>query len=223
MSRVICNVIFLACLAAACEQSGRPSTQPIQTQSETRKLIGQLASHFPPEHENGSHGSKLIGIGSSDEQSPRSQDAMRVEAARQSLTALGIAAFPDLVAASDDDRYSYSQVNAALWNYSVGDACFGILESQVDFYGCGYKSRDGAEGRSAVKPSYLRHARHNGGLAAWWASHQGRAITELQIESLRWTISQEESIGFVDAKQRREIIEPLETRLATLVAIAPSR
>ncbi|MDB5292772.1 MAG: hypothetical protein JWL69_4013 [Phycisphaerales bacterium] len=134
---------------------------------------------------------------------------------------MGIAAFPDLIAASEDKRYSFSMTTAAWGNHSVGDACFMIIESQVESYPYGYKSREGTNGRQAIQPEYLEYARSGEGLKSWWERHKARSLPELQEEVLRWRIDQEKSIGFVDQAQRREILEPLESRLEQIRSAFP--
>jgi hypothetical protein len=187
-----------------------PAHDPIEI------LIKGLASRFPPLHEDGYWGS--FDYGDSPTQDARSADAKRVQVSYGKLRSLGIKAFPELVAASDDKRYSFSQVVAAWNNLSVGDACFEIMESQVDFWGSGYKSRIGADGHYAAKPLYLWKIRQDGALRQWWAQHRAASLRDLQLESLHWTIRQEQSIGFVDEHQRQKILSPLYARLAQLDA-----
>ncbi|MBB6430953.1 hypothetical protein [Algisphaera agarilytica] len=187
-------------------------------------LIEQLASDFPPAHEDLYHGPELaISIfGDQEDEQPdpsRVANYERIWNAKDQLKSLGLNAFPALVNAIDDERYSYSGVYAAWRNHSVGDACFFIIQSQVEYYGYGYKSRQapstGSTAPSFTKPSYL-YAMRNHGLEAWWEERKYLSLQELQIEALEWTIEQEVSAGFTNPEQKKIILEPLENRLAEL-------
>jgi hypothetical protein len=202
--------LFLAFALASC--TSRTAPPVAKTQTEAAQLVEELVSRFPPAQEDGDSG---MG-GGPVEDTPRRREALRVRNAYDRLKSMGAAAFDDLVAASDDGRYSFSKVYAALRNHSVGDACFMILESQVDTYGYGYKSRDGANGEHAVKPQYLWHVRETEGLKHWWENRGGLGVRALQIESITWTIAKEEEIGFVNQQQRQEVLGPLEKRLKQL-------
>lgn len=191
---------------------------------ELGELIEQLASNYLPAYEDGEREMLNLNRSIFAEDSPinaAEQDAVRVSQAYGKLWRIGFTAFDQLVAASNDPRHSFSEIYAAWRNHSVGDACFMIIESQVDFYGEGYKSRDGVDGRHSVKPQYLWYVRENQGLEVWWTKRRGRSLADLQIESLVWTIERENEMGFTDDTQRDRILSPLQRRLALLREMSP--
>ena len=208
-----CVVCFVA--AGCSSPPGAPSETVLLSPSDSNvsEMIEALVSKYPPRVLDGEWGDVGSIFGRGDRpMTPEDEDALRVLRVREKLRGLGLPAFGALITSVDDERYSYSAVFSASRNLSVGDACFMIVESQVDFYGTGYKARDGADG----KPSYLRHLRERKRLGQWWVDRRGRPLRELQVESLEWTIAQERLLGFVDDEQRVRILKPLEERLAEL-------
>lgn len=189
--------------------------QEEDVQALARPLVEELASKFTPEHEQGYWGSGMSLI-DTDADPARKEDAARVRAARERLEQLGTAAFPALIEAQDDERYSYSQVVAAWNNWSVGAACYLILKRQIETYRYGYKSRSLPDGGSLKKPSYLAQVAGTVGLDAWWEQRKDRNLRELQTEAVQWTIEREKAAGFVDVQQQQEILVPLQARLREL-------
>jgi hypothetical protein len=199
-------------VASACTHSTPAADQTAAIDA----YVDALASRLPPEHEEGYQGMDIF-----DAPSPeRASEKVRIANAAEKLLALGIVAFPTLIARSDDPRYSTSEVIAVWNNFSVGDMCFRIIASQVDFYGVGYKARDGANGKTGSKPEYLWHIKTTIGLRNWWNQHRTLTLCELQTESLRWTIAEEEALGFTDESQREQILDPLQSRLRELTGAA---
>ena len=206
-------LVLLAVVAFSCV-SPATDTEPEQSNAEVRALIEELAARFPPAHETGFHDlNEFFGLGHRDD--PRERDAERVSAARDRLKEMGPVAFPDLVACSDDTRYSFSRVVAAWVNHSVGQACFEIIAEQIDH----------VPGRSGYKdnPEYIYHVSRTIGLKKWWARNKHRALRDLQIESVRWTIAQEKARGFPDDARRRQVLVPLEKRLDELCRSEPPK
>jgi hypothetical protein len=80
----------------------------------------------------------------------------QIRAAFEQIHTLGLAAFPDLAANSEDPRYSFTRIYAAVHNHTVGEACRMVMEDQIEYWGVFYKSREGTGGRSASMPRYLR-------------------------------------------------------------------
>jgi hypothetical protein len=220
MEKPMSRLLFLSLLIflAACSRgttptaapASKPYTRPAPHDPAIAALVDQLANKFPP----------IIWAGGFDpDHEPTDaerSDLSRVFEVRQKLKSLGFAAFPDLVANADDPRYSYYSSVQQYINHSVGEVCFFILREQVDFGAPIYLSRDAPGGRYANQPSYIWTMRQNPGLSAWWKARRGRSLRELQMESLRWTIWQEESSGFINDAQRHQILDPLEKRLAEL-------
>jgi hypothetical protein len=198
-------------------RSTRPFTPPSPHDPQVAALIHQLVSDFPPAHETGWWPRLAVAATStSDEAKQRKANSQRIQDAYEKLESLGLAAFPDLAANADDPRYSFSRIYAAWHNHSVGDACYLIMEEQIDSRDFGYKSRNAANGKSIIQPQYIWTMRETTGLPAWWQSRQTRSLRDLQIESLQWTINREQTAGFTDDAQRHQILDPLQTRLTDL-------
>ncbi len=210
----------LAFSLAACGPSRGPTAAVTAHNPRVKALIGELASKFPPLHADGD--SMVTDAFMPRDPSPRTYDEDRVQRAMKDLTAMGVSAFPDLIENLSDRRFSQSTNYQAWENESVGDTCFGIIESQVDFYGTGYLTREGEDGQQHLKPQYLWDIRDEGGLMEWWGARKGRSLTELQVESLRWTISKENEIGFPTGTDMRLYLDPLEKRLGELLDV-PSK
>jgi hypothetical protein len=146
----------------------------------------------------------------------------KVEAARQRLIALKTAAFPILIEHLGDSEYSRSIHTAVLRGLSVGDACFEIIESQVDLSEDRYKWRDGADGKEHVHRRYFATRYCNGawyskdGIRKWWTEHERHSLKDMQIEALEWTIKREKVIGFPSDQDRKRFLKPLEEKLAEI-------
>lgn len=216
-----CVVFFVVLGCSSLPRSPSGTTSLDSSQPKVRELIEALVSKYPPLFPDGHWPGGGGGIFGDDKLTPEDEEGDRVLRVREQLRDIGMPAFDALISARVDERYSYSWVYAAWRNHSVGDACFMIVESQVVFHGFGYKSREAADGRHAVKPSYLRHLRAQKRLGQWWADRRGRTLRELQVESLEWTIAQERFLGFTDDEQRDRILKPLEERLAELQKQSP--
>src|SRR5258706_10749360 len=182
-------VVVAGMMAAGCAARAR-SVAKQQVRSETRELIEELASRFTPKHRSGENDLSMwsdpaVGGGAifqPNPDTPEWRDFARVQAAYHRLKAKGIAAFPDLVESSDDQRYSFSLIVAAWSNHSVGDACFMIMEEEVDFRPYVYKGRTGSEGRHSGQPRYLAHVRDGEGLRRWWGHLKMHGLGESQME-----------------------------------------
>jgi hypothetical protein len=208
------SVLVVAAVVISCAPARPPRIQ--SADPEARALIEQLASRYPPLYENGYLFGAARADGGPDE--ARDADYDRVQAAYNRLKSMGILAFPQLVAASDDPRYSFSRVVAANYNLSIGNACFEIVASQVLPGGYGYKSRKGAGGRDASNPQYDWNRGVGENLKKWWVMRKGRSLAEVQISVARWTIAREQAIGFIDETQRNQVLRPLLARLRELGA-----
>lgn len=182
--------------------------------AEINSLIHQLASTLPPTVKDGDWGN---GPFFRDLETLEGRDAERVHRAKERLKEFGVVAFPQLIAARDDPRFSYSASYAAWVNHSVGEACYFIIESQVDFYGYGYKARKGSDGQPHSKLRFMWTNYHEKKqLETWLAERKGKSLAELQIEALEWTIAQEQTAGFSDKEQEDSILDPLMKRLREL-------
>lgn len=232
--RRLCLVAVTICLIGCSDGSSPPPSSPTTPKSSSATastpytrpaahdlavvaLIDELASRYPPEPDRfhtEKDGPTFIPKSDAERDASR-EDHTRVWKARTDLVNLGTAAFPDLAANSRDPRYSYSaHTQEILWR-SVGDACFSIIEEQVDMLKRPrYFTRERPGGGRAGQPYYLLTMRQSPGLEAWWEARKARSLRELQIEAIEWTIREEEKSGFTDDAQRHEVLDPLEIRLA---------
>jgi len=103
----------IAALVASCASS-QPAA-PEAAASSTSLLIDHLASRYAPRHEEGSW--ELDIHDPPDDRHRADED--RVQAVEQQLKSLGVSAFPALIAATDNKRFSKSQIVAAL-NRCIG-------------------------------------------------------------------------------------------------------
>ena len=159
-------------------------------------------------------------------QFPREYDAeaqKNVEMAQAELVSLGKDAFPALIAHLDDEGYSLSIETAVLRSLSVGEVCFSIIEQQVDPAPMRYKVRVGADGKWHGFQRYLsQHLGHETGdregMRQWWQERRQLCLREMQIEAYAWRIEHERRIGFPDAAEREQILQPLIQELDKLKA-----
>lgn len=149
-----------------------------------------------------------------------------VEAARQELIGLGKEAFPILIEHITDKGYSCPSEGASCPCYhDVGVVCYYIIVYQVDLIGRCYKSRDGLDGKGHMPPNYFSQFR-TGGLEGWqgwqnemrkwWEGHKHQSLQEMQMETLRWKIAQEQLIGFQNKEDEKIYLQPLISKLKEL-------
>jgi hypothetical protein len=136
------------------------------------------------------------------------ENYVSVQAAYKQLVDRGFAAFGDLIAASDDPRFSYSVVVAAWNNISVGIACTDIVAGQIEQV----SDRENYKGM----PDYIWDIREHEGLKKWWAEHQNQTLRDLQIECLKWTIAAEKTKPANPDLPLDNILPPLQKRLQEL-------
>jgi hypothetical protein len=102
----------------------------------------------------------------------------------------------------------------------VGDVCEQIIEAQVlPRHEGNYNSREGADGKTYSPPCYfysLGGPARQGGIEKWWSTHSTKNLLEMKVEALKWTIEQEEKIGFPTPGDRKLYLEPLQTELRQL-------
>jgi hypothetical protein len=173
----------------------------------TRELIDRLASRFPPQHEQGYWGGADMFDTAGTDRATK-ENYVSVQAAYKQLVDRGFAAFGDLIAASDDPRFSYSVVVAAWNNISVGIACTDIVAGQIEQV----SDRENYKGM----PDYIWDIREHEGLKKWWAEHQNQTLRDLQIECLKWTIAAEKTKPANPDLPLDNILPPLQKRLQEL-------
>ena len=149
------------------------------------------------------------------------QAQQHVALAEHKLAALGKDAFPVLIEHLNDKEYSLSFATSLLRDFSVGEVCFMLIESQVHLTGTGYQTRDGADGKSYTYPRYFSQYCGNvwftqDGVRNWWSEHEHQSLREMQIDALEWAIAEEQKIGFRDDRDRERFLNPLLGMLDTL-------
>lgn len=170
----------ICCVGVGCAQPKAGSWSP-NNASETDRLINELASRYPPANPN----LDILPRNSVDPDSPAGRDVDRVQRAMEQLEAMGLSAFPALVAGSKDTRYSFSRTEACWVNYDVGYACYEIIARQVEGYPG--TAPEGFKGQ----PEYISHVWQGEGLKAWWARNSHKSLEELQVEAINWEIAED--------------------------------
>ena len=143
---------------------------------------------------------------------PKTDRRMVAYEAVKELHQFGIEAFPALIGSLGDHRQS-APLRAQIPFY-VGPACYCIIQDSIEdfpeeYY---YNFRDGADGKMHERPSFL----DSRDILDWWSARSRRTLVELRIEAIKWTVAEEMKLGFTDAKQKREILDPLEKLLHEL-------
>lgn len=176
--RVLCWVLPIALFADGLLCSGADSDVPPARQCDAKtdtiaRLIDQLASS------NSTDDGRLAAAATNDPRIWKSVDA---------LYALGIEAFPQLIAHFDDDRYSFEEdalSSNKKYRVSIGRLCWTIVDRQVTKY-VAWKVADPrgtpGSGLSSV-PSTRRDAE------AWWEVNRRKPLWELQCDSIRRVIA----------------------------------
>jgi hypothetical protein len=144
------------------------------------------------------------------------QENHRVIAARDALLAKGVAAFPYLIAALDDSRYSYtkSRPNWAT-HFDVQSVCLGIIRVQLEI--CPFMRPVS----TLYVPTCLPPAEFGGpsareSMQKWWSKRKHMSLRDLQLEFVEWAISSERQRGFMDKEEEAAVLgwyKPLQTRL----------
>jgi hypothetical protein len=105
---------------------------------------------------------------------PEAKDAHR------RLVELGTKSFSVLIDNARDERPAYASFQQGTSNITtVGEACLGIVSGQVEeysYYGKAY-------------PSYLGRMTA-AEIETWWERSDGKALIELQIEAVEWSIAE---------------------------------
>jgi hypothetical protein len=117
---------------------------------------------------------------------------------------MGPAIAPALVKHLRDDRYSFSDISAAWNNYQVSDAIIEILCDRHLMYS-GYKFRKTPSGPEPYLSfhGYLRAK----GPEKWADWAKSRTQIEIQTDFIDWCVNKEEERGFIDATQKRQILD----------------
>lgn len=145
----------------------------------------------------------------------------RVKKAYAELVALGKDAFPLLIEHLNDKEYSLS-FSTAIWrSFTVGEACFMIINDQIDIIGMTYKGRIGKDGKDHTYVGYFEQFCSGAwftkdGIERWWKENQDKSLREMQIQVLQWKIENEKKIGFPKAKDKENYLHPLVAKLREL-------
>ncbi len=93
---------------------------------------------------------------------------------------MGVAAFPDLAAHANDDRFSCFVVGAVDVPRKVGAICEAILGCQIDVYP--YDIRSKQEMMWHVNAIHRLHSENkSAGWAEWWKKNRDKSLLEMQI------------------------------------------
>jgi len=180
-----------------------------EVENEIRSLIESLAStNSPPPAGDG-----IFGL---DRPRDWDYDAQRnVRNARLRLSQMGKLAFPILLENQHDERFSMIQSTSVEYPVLVGEVCRQIIRSNVTIGTAGYKSRKGADGEGHNCP-YFFDANYRDDLDGWWNDNRDKTLKQMRIDTLKWRIQQEKTIGFPDEKSRRNIMDRLVAKLAEI-------
>lgn len=130
----------------------------------------------------------------------------QVEAAYNRLVKMGTAIYPQLVKHLRDDRYSYSRVETAWNNYSIGDAMVEIMAEGVEVEIYRYKWRKNkTDGNGWLGFEAM-------GEEIGWEKYANYASTRskprLQKEFVQWKLNKEQEFGFANAEQEKALTTP---------------
>ncbi len=118
----------------------------------------------------------------------------RVLAAMQELRAMGLPAFPHLLARIDDKRYCLTEDAASCeFAFSVGTICYRTVDTHLQPYGPHTKG-EGDPRERASRPNYIRQQKLTTPkvFQTWWKVSKDKTMRDVQIEVLEWTIAEEE-------------------------------
>ena len=122
------------------------------------------------------------------------------------LLGLGKAAFPDLVASINDDRYSHHIVSAGYLSESVGDACNSILSRQIVTYRGGYKTRRTKSGDSVSYCTFNEYVNSEfGGYIGWWDAFEDSDLVEMRVDYVDWAARREDRYGYESPEQELDV------------------
>ena len=174
-------------------------------------LINNLASPTPSKCKTGMHPSfdldTMPKIGMSREQ----------RYYKDKLIEAGTAIYPILIRFINDERYCYTDVNAACIEYSVGNAIRDdVLSSGIEMYSCsGYQnkctSRKNPSGINS-RPDWCKYLQSLN-LTKWAENAKKSKKEDLKKAYINWCIHYENNYGFIDNKQRAEVLAPYYTEL----------
>jgi hypothetical protein len=149
---------------------------------------------------------RLVAKPVTDNANRRYGEPRAVNEAIKELRSLGVAAFPALIAHRDDQRHSYSIEGEGLANYPrgvhvktdrmVGQVCVEIIANQLnaggEYQGCANFVPDSVSKKT---------------LPQWWKAHSSKSLSELRIETLKWTIAEETRRSKQDDVAKRRVAE----------------
>jgi len=145
----------------------------------------------------------------------------RVWRAQAKIRALGIRAFPALVAHLEDKEYSYTEEYSKLVSFSAGHACYRLIEAQVDIAGAAHQFKDRKPQKTMYDGSFyytILHNKYDGSVINWWEANKHRSLEDIQLESVEWLIGKEKELGFINPEQEQKVLEPLQVIRSGLVA-----
>lgn len=190
------------------ENSAMPKSDSVKRR--IHDLVDRLASPEPPKYEDGTWFSNIEPTMKFSAGYEHSQ----VTEAERDLLEMGSKAFPELIEHLNDSRYSYSRVQSAWINHSVGDKVKEIIARQIGFKASPYIFRKNPKGRND-KPSVRQYLKEID-LKKWAERAVGLSEDELRYEFITWYIEKEKAYGFNDEKQKKKILQPYEEERVSL-------
>jgi hypothetical protein len=195
--------------------SGTYAAGPPPTEAAIRALVEQLAS---PNQRPKAYPESA---GSPDAKFPLGYDPAAQSKVRQAfleLQKIGPRAFPYLAEKIDDKRYSFTDdAGEVMSNWSVGSACYDIIDSQVQAYnGMWNGTADDGDPRERPRrptPFQQDELEDSSKFRTWCEVRKHKTLRELQIESLEWTIAEEakrpQSFSDVERKHLQDVLTKL--------------
>jgi hypothetical protein len=149
---------------------------------------------------------------------PRTDKRVRAYESADKIKQYGKKAFPFLLRHLNDGRQSVAF--RSVLPSTVGDACYSLL-SQMIFAipeDCiRGREREGPEGKVVERPYFSGYCPFDTtSLEKWLKDRDQMSLEEIQLEALKWLISEEEKLGFPSDEYRKDIILPLQRRVDAL-------
>ena len=182
--------------------AGYPVSVELSGSEQVDALVRQLVSQRPAPYRSGYSDPPVVVVFADRYSTPE------VEAAIKNLKQLGPAIFPALVKHLRDDRYCYSDVWEAWLNHNVGNAVVEVLDDGHYMYG-GYKFRETPSGSGGGYLSFDDYLDARGA-EAWAEWAKSRSRLEIQMNFIDWCIVKENTRGYIDEAQKKQILEHYE-------------
>lgn len=189
-------------------------------EEEIKQMVASLVSHNKePPRKRSAQDKYVLPSGFDHEEN------LRVITVRDAVLRRGVVAFPSLINALDDARYSHTEIdddNGSVQHWHVREVCFYAMQAQVEVYS--HFARPSEE-VNLVQPMWLPvpfmspafwPPGAKGYMEKWWAPRQSMTLCELQREAVEWAIEYEQGKGFWNEEEKTLVLgwyKPLQARL----------